>query len=148
MFVLLFLLFTTTVGTMKIVCERGGGGGEYDNYGGKNGGLGVCVWMCFVSFLERQPDWQPPGPGAHLDCMLVHTAESLVTEWGTVVCEDDRPLLIKIPIFKEPTTRLEDYLKQNIIADQRVGGIYTKHGRIIFDKDGGNNTLTFRLHYY
>ena len=83
-----------------------------------------------------------------LNCMLVDRGQKLQTEWGTVVCEDDRPLLIKIPIFKEPTTRLEDYLKQNIIADQRVGGIFTKHGRIIFDKDGGNNTLTFRLHYY
>ena len=148
MFVLLFLLFTTTVGTMKIVCERGGGGGEYDNYGGKNGGLGGCVWMCFVSFLERQPDWQPPGPGAHLDCMLVHTAESLVTEWGTVVCDphERSRILMKIPLFKEPGLRLEEYLAQNI-HDDGPGGIITRQGRIVFDRWGINDTLSFRFHY-
>ena len=99
-------------------------------------GWGVCMWMCFVSFLERQ-----------LDCMLVHTAESLVTEWGTVVCDphvNPSRLLMKIPLFKEPGLRLEEYLAQNI---HEPGGIITRQGRIVFDRWGINDTLSYRLHY-
>ena len=94
----------------------------------------VCGCVLFL-FLERQ-----------LDCMLVHMAESLVTEWGTVVCDHEIPsrLLMKIPLFKEPRLTLEEYLAQNI---HEPAGIITKQGRIVFDRWGINDTLSFRLHY-
>ena len=49
MFVLLILLFITTVGTMKIVCERG----EYYDNGGKNGGLGGVYVDVFCFFFRK-----------------------------------------------------------------------------------------------
>ena len=135
----------------------------------KKWGLGVCVWMCFVSFFRKTAryvirdkmynieqqfsvplEWHPPGPGPqpHLDCMLVHTAQSLVTEWGTVVCDPQERsrILMKIPLFKEPGLRLEEYLAQNI-HDDGPGGIITRQGRIVFDRWGINDTLSFRFHY-
>ena len=82
-----------------------------------------------------------------MDCMLEDRGEYLLTEWGTVRCDHGGPLVMRIPIFKEPTPRLENYLLHQIMTTDQSSGIATKYGRIIFDRDWGNNTLTFRLHY-